>query len=225
MPAYGAPQRIVRSARGLTIALFFLAPSLVLARLLVTALAPTVMEVGPGNAYMSRDGPFALIALLIWIPTTTIGLIWAYRVAANANALSGGKGPSPGWAIGNWFIPLANVVLSVLVVLKVWRNSRAGSQGLVVGWGAVWALYLVFTFALFVASFVWGFAEGFKLASGESTTLTTPAWIVGMQWVNIGLYTLAAALFLPMAWMLVARQDRALRPQSGATQQGTWNPS
>ena len=38
-------------------------------------------------------------------------IIWQFRHAKNAQVLGARGGLGPGWAIGGWFIPLANYVL------------------------------------------------------------------------------------------------------------------
>lgn len=45
------------------------------------------------------------------IATGVVWIIWQFRFATNAQALRGNYGLAPGWAIGGWFIPLANLVL------------------------------------------------------------------------------------------------------------------
>ena len=86
----------------------------------------------------------AIIVLLI---------IWMWRVAKNAE-LSGRDHPrfSPGWTIGGWFIPFANLVIPLLVMQDLWRASdptvprgdrdwrRAKGSALVGVW---WAAHVV----------------------------------------------------------------------------------
>ncbi len=51
---------------------------------------------------------------------------WMWRAAKNQQAL--GRRPErlgAGWAIGGWFVPLANFAIPVLVVQDLWRGSDA----------------------------------------------------------------------------------------------------
>lgn len=83
---------------------------------------------------------------------------WLWRAAKNQQAL--GRAPErlgPGWAIGGWFIPLANLVIPVLIVQDLWRGSSvsiarddprwriADRSWLVGGW---WGLFLAALFAI-----------------------------------------------------------------------------
>jgi membrane protease YdiL (CAAX protease family) len=84
-------------------------------------------------------------------------IVWLWRAAKNQQAL--GREPErlgSGWAIGGWFIPLANFVIPVLVVQDLWRGSdvaigagdprwRVAERSWLVGWW--WGLFLVPLFA------------------------------------------------------------------------------
>lgn len=80
-------------------------------------------------------------------------ITWMWRSAKNQQAL--GRTPErlgSGWAIGGWFIPLANFVIPVLVAQDLWRGSdaaipsgdprwRIADRSWLVGWW--WGLTLV----------------------------------------------------------------------------------
>lgn len=80
-------------------------------------------------------------------------LAWLWRAAKNQQAL--GRRPErlgPGWAIGGWFVPVANLAIPVLVVQDLWRGSdatidrddprwRIADRSWLVGWW--WGLLLV----------------------------------------------------------------------------------
>lgn len=51
-----------------------------------------------------------LAFLVAWLVTVVAFISWQYRHARNAEAL-GGDGLGAGWAVGGWFIPVANLVL------------------------------------------------------------------------------------------------------------------
>jgi hypothetical protein len=95
------------------------------------------------------DVAFALVALAI-IPCF---IVWCWRAAKNQDVL--GRTPQrlgSGFAIGSWFIPLANFVLPVLVIQDLWRGSdasiprddprwRIADRSWLVGWW--WGLFVV----------------------------------------------------------------------------------
>jgi uncharacterized protein DUF4328/uncharacterized protein DUF2510 len=97
-------------------------------------------------------GVVTFLMILLSLTIFVLLIIWMWRVAKNAEVL-GRTEPrwKPGWTIGGWFIPFANLVIPVLVMQELWRGtdpeaprrdplwrSRPGSA--LVGWW--WALYL-----------------------------------------------------------------------------------
>jgi hypothetical protein len=77
---------------------------------------------GQGSPWATAIGVIGLAALVLHI-------IWAWRSAHNARALGRvGERLSPGWAIGAWFIPLANFVLVYIVFSDLWRSSDPTSE-------------------------------------------------------------------------------------------------
>jgi hypothetical protein len=87
-------------------------------------------------------------------------IVWMWRSAHNALALGRtGARLSPGWSIGAWFVPLANLVLLYLIYSDLWRSSDPDSpRG--DGWRArpgsalvrcFWGLYVVGYALLFCA--------------------------------------------------------------------------
>lgn len=68
-------------------------------------------------------GAAAVLWLLLFLATASVFIVWQYRHAANARLLGAKGGVSgPGWAIGGWFIPLANLVIPAL---NLYANGRA----------------------------------------------------------------------------------------------------
>jgi hypothetical protein len=88
-----------------------------------------------------------VFSLLVGLATVVLWLIWQFRVAKNAEVLGKREGLGPGWAIGGWFIPLANIVLGPMQLLQSaqWSDPDApGREGrtppLVIVW---WVLFVV----------------------------------------------------------------------------------
>jgi hypothetical protein len=93
-----------------------------------------------------------VMTLLAMLTIFVLLVIWMWRAAKN-NEVLGRTNPrlSSGWAIGAWFVPLANLVMPLLVMLDLWRGSdpasppgdplwRTRSASPLVGWW--WGLYL-----------------------------------------------------------------------------------
>ncbi len=87
----------------------------------------------------------------VMLITAVLFIVWMFRSAKNNEAL-GRPHPrfGPGWAIGGWFIPLADFVIPVLIMQDLWRGGDASvprggaswraarGSGLIVAWWSVW---------------------------------------------------------------------------------------
>jgi len=149
--------------RGLEIALtalFALATAMALVRAIALSTRLVVLDAPEASDFFSRardaddfvrvtDVILAVIVVAI-IPCF---IVWCFRAAKNQEALE--RRPErlgPGWAIGGWFIPLANFVIPVLVIQDLWRGSdariergdprwRIADRSWLIGWW--WGLFLV----------------------------------------------------------------------------------
>lgn len=82
-------------------------------------------------------------------------IAWFYRAYCNLRAMGNrGTDYSPGWTIGSWFIPLANLILPYLLMAEIVRGSiprRADEPypktvpglRLVLVWWALWIIMLI----------------------------------------------------------------------------------
>ncbi len=88
------------------------------------------------------------VALVLRIPTAIVFLMWVHRAYRNLPALGAmGLNHSPGWAVGWFFVPFANLVKPYQAVAEIWRNSdpqaigeplRASSVAPVAFWWMAW---------------------------------------------------------------------------------------
>ncbi|MEV6597269.1 DUF4328 domain-containing protein [Actinoplanes sp. NPDC051346] len=108
----------------------------------------------------------ALVALIVAGAVTLIALLftgiaficWLHRARKNLDEF-GGSLPlkwSPGWAIGGWFVPVANLVIPLLVVNEVDRvtesrlmdakgwPSGGPRRGRFAAWATLWTTFLIF---------------------------------------------------------------------------------
>ena len=89
-----------------------------------------------------------LLSLLLGLATIVLWLIWQFRHAKNAEVLGKREGLGAGWAIGGWFIPIANIVLGPLQLLQSskWSDPDApGRAGRTPPLVVVWWVLLVLT--------------------------------------------------------------------------------
>jgi Domain of unknown function (DUF4328)/Protein of unknown function (DUF2510) len=93
---------------------------------------------------------------LIMLAVLVVFIIYLFRASKNTELWdTGRRGWTPGWTIGAWFIPLANFVIPVLVVLDIWRRTpersadgerhSTPSTSVVVVW---WVLFLIGTIGI-----------------------------------------------------------------------------
>ncbi len=84
---------------------------------------------------------FVVVQLVIVV----LFIVWMFRAAKNNEALGRSNARfGPGWSIGSWFIPIANLVIPVLIVQDLWRGAmprvpaatRGGATRPVRGWSA-----------------------------------------------------------------------------------------
>ena len=54
---------------------------------------------------------------------------WIYRASANAHAMTDEMDISPGWAVGWYFVPLANLVKPFQAMKEIWRASHRAGAG------------------------------------------------------------------------------------------------
>ena len=67
---------------------------------------------------------FAILFLLAWLPAMVVSLVWIYRSACNAHALSRARvHPTPGWSVGWYFVPLANLFKPYSAMKEIWAAS------------------------------------------------------------------------------------------------------
>jgi hypothetical protein len=92
------------------------------------------------------DGVSSTLSLLM-LAVFVVLIVYLYRASKNIELWDRSRRTwGPGWAIGGWFIPVANFVIPFLVVRDIWQRtpeprdgSRRGS-GILVFW---WVLFAV----------------------------------------------------------------------------------
>lgn len=70
---------------------------------------------------------------------------WLFQMLNDAKRRGAHVTWGPGWAIGSWFIPMANLVLPAVVVMHAWRTrtGKTGINGYVVVWWVTLLLGLI----------------------------------------------------------------------------------
>jgi hypothetical protein len=72
----------------------------------------------------ARNRLLGIIELALALAALIALLLWVYRANRNARALGAqGMTYSPGWSVGWFFVPFANLVMPYLVVREIWKAS------------------------------------------------------------------------------------------------------
>jgi hypothetical protein len=72
-----------------------------------------------------------LVSSLLAIITIILFAMWIYRAAANIMAANiTGFDFTPGWAVGWYFVPFANLIQPFLAMRQIWNASHAGGSDL-----------------------------------------------------------------------------------------------
>lgn len=139
--------RLERRARVATIVLWLFAAVAVL-----TAGAESMEALGLLNVAVDT-GPMATVAALIYLAFTVVFVIsvivvamWIHRAHANLGEVGvDALEFTPGWAVGWYFIPFANLVKPFQAMRELWNASHAESDhygvpapGAVKAWWAAW---------------------------------------------------------------------------------------
>ena len=124
-------------------------------------------EDGAVNAPLIAAGLIAILEVPLRLASIVAFLIWLYRAYGNLSPLQARNLEfSPGWAVGWWFIPFANLVKPFQVVREVYNESDpdvdpytgfshvpAGTPAVVGLW---WGTFLLSNFANRIADAVYG---------------------------------------------------------------------
>ncbi|MDQ1558239.1 MAG: hypothetical protein QOD32_1299 [Pyrinomonadaceae bacterium] len=89
----------------------------------------TVYEFGESVTELLYVG-VALLQVLVFIATAAAFLMWMHRAYRNLPALGARRlDTTPGWAVGYFFIPFANLVKPFQVVREIWHGSTPRGGG------------------------------------------------------------------------------------------------
>ena len=81
-------------------------------------------EDGAMSTWLMIQGLIYLLRFPTYTLTAVLFLVWLHRAHSNLEALEASNLQfTPGWAIGWWFVPFANLVKPFQVVREVWWDS------------------------------------------------------------------------------------------------------
>jgi hypothetical protein len=152
------------------------------------------IDLGDGDSMSVWNLVSGLIALLlmpVFIYTVVTFLMWLYRIFSNLPSLRSDQMEfTPGWAVGWWFIPLANLIKPYQAVRTAWAESdpdievhneflttiQSGAPSFMMLW---WALWIIGNVVSNVSSRLDSLAEpGEQAILGYVLILESVIWIV-----------------------------------------------
>lgn len=145
-------------------------------------------------AATSDAGQFAVscLSMAVNLASSIVVLCWIYRAMANSWALTDFEMEyTPGWAVGWYFVPFANLVKPYAAMKEIWRENveqaseRPRQNNLTVWW------------TLWVASRLLGIASTRMVASDDIGTILT-----GMQ---LSILDSAVAIALDLVFLSIVR--------------------
>jgi len=225
----------MRSLRGLAIALLVLFTVVALVDVVGAAalfnragLIEDLLTSDPPSFSEGEDADSAVAGalgthLFLMLALAVVFIIWQWRHAKNAETMGQRGGLGPGWAIGGWFIPLANFVLPGVQIFQSSKASdrqarsqgrRGKGAGIVIAWAIAFGLANV----LLAASGNIGETddEG-NLVFDTVDDVETAADSDRLGGAGLLLMIPASALGAIMVWTLSKRQAEAYAAMAAAT--------
>ncbi|HEV7699632.1 MAG TPA: DUF4328 domain-containing protein [Pyrinomonadaceae bacterium] len=164
------------------------------------------------SVWLMLQGLLSVLEFLALVVAAIFFLMWLYRAASNLASLrSDSTEFTPGWTVGWWFIPFANLVKPFQTVRHVWSESdpnvevqheflssvQASAPGFMVAW---WALWILANIASNITSKI------FDPENIRTTELSGYFFIVdGVLWIA------AAALAITVIRSVTRRQEERHR--------------
>lgn len=126
---------------------------------IINSLLGDRLSVDPGTVEDSDNLVRAASGFLVLgvLGTIVVFICWFWAARSNAEVYLPNRGTmSTGWAIGGWFIPLANWVIPCIVARDIYRGTMSGRPGKPQGGGQItgwwWAAYVLSGLLLFGVS-------------------------------------------------------------------------
>ena len=145
-----------------------------------------------------------VVWLVVFVVTGIVWCVWQHRAQRNAIELAYGKLEfTPGWAVGWWFVPIANLFKPFQTVRELWKASHGGYDGRIVPtWSVIgwwWGLWLGANVL-----------ERFVVRSGSMDSLSDLIRSDTWEIVANGVMVVAAILAIMIVRSIVALQERSL---------------
>jgi hypothetical protein len=163
----------------------------------------------------TRQGAVWIIHLVVRLALAVAFLLWLHRASGNMAALGNTKAKieyTPGWAVGSFFIPFANLFLPYRAVSEVWVRSeppvREEGGGLAFAPRPPTTLVLAWWVTWLVSNFIGRAASRFGDGADTIETLQMVTWAAILSDV---LSIVAAVLAVMVVRSIDRRQEERAR--------------
>ncbi len=161
-----------------------------------------------GSLWFLLQGLIALVQFPAFFFAAVMFLMWLFRVYKNLPALrSDNTEYSPGWAVGWWFIPFANLVKPFQVVRNAWSESdpdvdlemgflssvQSGAPAYMAVW---WGFWLLSNFATNITNRFW-----------DPDNIDTVEFSGYFFIISGILWTVASVAAIKVVWEITERQE------------------
>ena len=154
----------------------------------------------------------ARLVLATLVATIVVWCVWQHRAQQNAIALDGGGLEfTPGWAVGWWFIPIANLFKPFQAMRELWKASHGGAWRALPTWGLIgwwWGVWIASSVNFWIGSN--GVQAGVNFGTTEQQ-LSLTDFAVRDRWMTVwfGIRVIAAALAIVIVRSIVRLQAKA----------------
>jgi len=158
-----------------------------------------------------------LIVLLSFLASAVLFLIWMHRANSNARALGAqGMQFTPGWCVGWWFVPIANLFKPYQAAREIYQASDPKEDN------DTWAAAVVPAFfAAWWTTWIIGNILGQIQARSYDAD---PTFYVGLALTSSVVSLVGATLAAKVVRSIHGRQEARARGASGADEQSAMGP-
>ncbi|ESQ87696.1 hypothetical protein ABAC460_18660 [Asticcacaulis sp. AC460] len=133
-------------------------------------------------------GLAALAFMLFYFAAGIVTLIWLYGAARNARSMKPNLDLTPGWAVGWYFIPIANLFKPFTTLCLIWDASRApgtkpASAMPIAAW---WWLNIIGNITMSIGSRI-SDAETFGMTPGDILQVVGAISTIVSTWIFLNL--------------------------------------
>ena len=222
---YSSPRSVANAAvLCLTISLLFYGLAFVsqLAEVSLLGRAETTgITVAQASANDERQALIGVAWAVLFLITSLVFIVWFHRCYKNLQSLGVDKlRYSSGWAIGGWFIPIANYWVPKQIANDLWRGTEpTDDPRVIMSPSGPMPWFLTFWWVTWIVIGLLNFRVTFSFESADAPTLDNLQRDSQLQLLNIAVWAAGAVLALKVVREITERQEeRAARLARGQSE-------